>query len=366
MVDWQEVRKIAIEKYGVNFDDYFDPTVSLSERDSEGDETGVTMVCGVRSGGKTTGFLIIGLILFREYGLEMVELYRYSYELCSCHTLFEDALNTYPLLGSEMTSKPCAKGLYYQLFLDGKPFGFAISIGSVDSLKKYSPVFANTFLIVMEEFLTEKGVYLKKEVELIESILVTLGRGKGKQSRFLKLVLLANKTVLMNPYFLYFGIYNRYNENVKILHGSGWICQFDKNQNAVKAITENKGLKAFRNSKYIESMTGTGFLIDTGTFVQKPTGRSRYCFTIVYDGEYYGVWEYYDEGYLYITTNYDKCCKLIAAFKPGDHTQNSVMISHYDFLFDSVKKAYENGYLRFSDLKCKNVIYEILAIDMYK
>lgn len=78
---------------------------------------------------------------------------------------------------------------------------------------------------------------------------------------------------------------------------------------------ENPALKAFRGGHYMQSMSvGDQMLIDDAVFVQKPTGRSRYLFTIEHSGKSYGVYEYYEEGYIYITHNYNPSCNFVAVF----------------------------------------------------
>ena len=360
--DWEKI----FEKYEINFYHYYNPIKLLNETDSDGDLPGIIGSCSNRSAGKTTAFLLTNLVAFHEFSTQCVLLYRYSYELCACGSIFQDALSLYPQLGTEVTVKPMAKGLYYQMFLDERPFGFAISLNNPDALKKYSPIFANTFFILMDEFQTESGSYLPNEIQKLQSILTTVSRGGGKQSRFMRLVLLSNNVTLMNPYFIFLGIYKNYQAGTKMLHGKGYVFEFSYNKAASEAMQSNKLLKAFNESDYVKSMSRDSYLIDARTFVQKPKGRSRYIFTIVYNGEHFGVWEYYEEGFIYVSTKYDQSYKTIVAFNPSDHTQNTVMLSHFDYLWSNIRDAYKNGYLRFSDLKAKSVALDILAIDLYK
>ena len=117
----------------------------------------------------------------------------------------------------------------------------------------------------------------------------------------------------------------------------------------------------------MQSMSvGDQMLIDDAVFVQKPSGRSRYLFTIEHRGKRYGVYEYYEEGYIYITHNYNPSCNFVAVFRDGDHTQNTVMLEHYDYLFENLVEAYCKAYLRFDNLDSKNMAIELLGIDLYK
>lgn len=360
-IDWESLFK----KYNIDWKHYYNPTKLLLEPDSDGDVPGVIGSCSNRSAGKTTAFQIASLILFKEYGLQVIYLYRYSYELNAVGSIFEDTLSSYPAFGDQVTAKPMAKGLFYQMFLDELPFGYAISLNNTDSMKKYSPLFSRTYFIIMEEFQTENGKYLPHEMTKLQSILTSVSRGGGKQSRFMRLVLLSNNVTLMNPYFIFFGIFRNYQVGTKFLHGKGYCFQFEFNQAASTAMKENGLLKAFQESDYLTSMSRDSYLIDASSFIKKPTGKSKYIFTLIYDSDYFGVWDYYEEGYLYVSQKYDPSYNTVVAFKASDHTQNTVMLNHYDYLWANIKNAYESGYLRFADMKSKNVILEILAIDLY-
>ena len=102
----------------------------------------------------------------------------------------------------------------------------------------------------MEEFQTESGAYLNNEIGKLQSILTSVSRGGGKQSRFMRLILLSNNVSLMNPYFIFLGVYRNYQKGTKFLHGKGYVFEFAFNESASKAMEENRLLKAFRNSDY--------------------------------------------------------------------------------------------------------------------
>lgn len=369
-IEWDKVYKCnwvkLFQKYEIDWKEYYNPLRLLTEHDTDNEIPGIIGCCSNRSAGKTTAFQISSLILFKEFGCQVIYLYRYQYELNAVGSIFEDTLAQYPQFGTEVTAKPIAKGLFYAMFLDDILMGYAISLNNPDSLKKYAPLFANTYFIVMEEFQTENGTYLANEIGKLQSILLSVSRGGGKQSRFMRLILLSNNVTIMNPYFIFLGVYRNYQKGTKFLHGKGYVFQFEFNEAASKAMDNNRLLKAFRNSDYLSTMSRDDYLIDASTFIQKPKGRSKYIFTIVYSGEHYGVWEYYEEGFIYVSSKYDKTFKTIVAFHAADHTQNTVMLNHYDYLWSNIKEAYEKGFLRFSDMKAKSVILEILAIDMYK
>jgi hypothetical protein len=334
-------------------------------KDLDGEEPAIYIVTTNRSAGKTTYFLKKALEDFKKFGSKVVLLYRYQYELSACSDIFKDVMKLYPQYGEEMKALPHAKGLYYEMFLDGESFGFSVYLSNPDALKKYSPIFAEVDNIIMDEFQSEKGKYLPKEVEKFQSIYLTIARGGGKQSRHVNIFMLGNMVTIMNPYFIQFDIHKRLKDNTNFMRGNGWVAEFGFNESASKAIKENGFFKAFKNEDYMSYSTEKVYLHDADIFIEKPKGRAKYICTIVHDGNSYGVREYFDEGVLYVSKKPDNSCKQVIAFKASDHNQNTIMLNHYSYLWKNIRDAFNNGYLRFDDMKAKSAIFDILSVDLY-
>jgi hypothetical protein len=345
---------------------YYNPTKILNMKDLEGDTPSIYLITTNRSAGKTTAFLKKSLMDFRKGERQTVLLYRFQYELNACSDIYKDVLNLYPDYGKEMRAIPHAKGLFYEMFLDDKPFGFAVSLSNPDALKKYSPIFANVDNIIFDEFQSEVGKYLPKEVEKFQSIYLTIARGGGSQSRVVNVFMLGNMVSVMNPYFINLGIHKRLRAETNFMRGNGWVAEFGFNDSASKSIKKNGFFKAFASENYMAYSTEKIYLHDADIFIDKPKGRIKYICTIVHDGVQYGVREYFDEGIVYVSHKPDGSCKQVITFKAADHNQNTIMLTHYSYLWKNIKDAFNNGYLRFDDMKAKSAIYDILAIDMYK
>lgn len=345
---------------------YYDPTELLTKKDLDGEEPSIYMVTSNRSAGKTTAFLKLQLEDFKNSGKKAMLLYRQKYETRACSQIYSDVLRLYPELGVEMKAESRAEGLYYEMFLDGESFGYACALNNPDQLKKYSPIFADVYNIVMDEFQTESGKYLPKEVQKLQSLLLTIARGGGAQSRKVRLFLLGNMVSIMNPYFIYFNIHKRLKADTRFIRGKGWVAQFEFNESASAAIKSSGIYKAFANDDYMNYSTENVYLIDSEIFIQSPKGKSKYIYTIVHDDVKYGVREYFEDGLLYVSRKVDNSCKLVVTFKASNHTQNTIMLNHYSYLWKNVRDAYQGGFLRFDDIQSKNAIYDILAVDMYK
>lgn len=344
---------------------YYNPSKILLMTDLDGEIPSIYIITSNRSAGKTTAFLKKSLELFQENGKKTILLYRFSYELVACADIYKDVLFLYNEYGKEMSAKSRANGLFYEMFLDGESFGFALSLNNPDTIKKYSPLFADVDLVIFDEYQTESGKYLKNEIQKMESILISVMRGGGSQSRYVQVILLGNNVTLMNPYFIKFGIYNRLRFDTKFMRGKGWVAEFHFNKSASTAIKENPFAKAFENDSYIDYSSQNCYLVDSECFIDKPKGKNKYLFTISHDGELYGVRDFYEEGYIYISKKSDMTCKTVVTFKANNHTQNTIMLNHYSYIWQNIRDSYNGGFLRFDNIKTKSAIFDILAIDLY-
>ena len=344
---------------------FYNPKRLLDMKDLDGEEPCIYIITSNRSAGKTTAFLKKALVDYHNNDQWFMLVYRYNYELSSANEIFRDVLFLYPNLGTEMKAVPRARGLFYELTIDSEPCGFAVSLSNVDSLKKYSPLFSHVENIIMDEYQTESGKYLNHEVQKLESLLLTVSRGGGEQSRKVKVFLLGNFVTLLNPYFIRFGINKRVKKDTKFMRGKGWVAEFGFNVSASKAIKDNPIAKAFAGDKYIESSSENIYLHDSECFIEKVNGKMRYVCNIIYDNKMYGVREYYEKGIMHVSKKCDKSYPFTLAFKANDHSSNTIMLNHYSAMFKYLKDAFYSGAMRFQDAESKNAMLEILGIDLY-
>lgn len=347
---------------------YYDGKQLLSMKDIDGEVPGIYMVVSNRTAGKTTYFLKKFLDDFLRSGEEFVIIYRKVTEIFDCTNIFKDVLSLY-FAGKEITSKTVGR-LFTIIYLDGIACGYAVHLKAVDSLKKYSPTFKNVTKALFDEFLTEDNAYIPNEIEKLESILMTISRGGGEQSRYIKLIMLANKTVLINPYFVYFGITKRIKQDTKFMRGSGWVLELTFNKSAANAIESNPTFKAFRGSKYSMYATSNTFLHDSNAFMLEKgeirNNQYKYIFTLVHGNVNLGIKLYIKDGILLVTEKYEPSFKLKMTFKTDNHNQNTIMLQNNSYLWKNVKEAYKQGYIRFDTARAKQIIFELLSVDTFK
>lgn len=349
---------------------YYSADKLLSMKDLDGLEPSLYMVTSNRCAGKTTHFLLKSIDTFKTTKRKTALIYRHQYELSSASSIYKSALKLYDKYfetnkENELITISHAKGMFYEFMLDGESFAFAVSLSNVDALKKYSPLFSEIDLCIMDEFQKEDGIYLKNEVQKLQSLLISIARGGGEQSRPIKCFLLGNNISMFNPYFVFFEINKRFKEGTKFIRGHGWVCEFNHNESASNAIRGNALFRAF-DSDYMRTSADNKKLFNEEEFIEKCGGKTKYLFTIKHDGKLWGVREELLTGKTFINENADSTCKTVVVFTSGQHGSNTVMLNKHSFTMKKIKESYELGLLRFSNLNAKNVIYDILAIDFSK
>lgn len=341
---------------------YYNGRELLLHKDIDKKPQIMNIITSNRSAGKTSYFLMFSYFLKKLYGKRTVMFFRYTYEVSNAHSVYTDVVNQYAW-GEKLKSVKIVNDLLYEMFIDDESIGYAMRLGNVDTLKKFSPLFADIEFCMMDEMQTESGKYLKKEVQKMQSLLWTIGRGGGIQKRDILTCLIGNPVSILNPYFIALGIHTRYSDNTHFLRGKGWVAEFNINKEVVK---QSNGSSDIFDTDYNDYATDGTFLINADSFIQKPEGKSKYLFTIIYDNILLGVREFLNDGIIHISNKPDSTCNTILAFKASDHNQITILLKRASYSFSFIREAFEMGNLRFSDMKTKNIIFEILAVDIYK
>lgn len=268
---------------------YYNLDEIKSVKDLDGCEPILRMIIGNRSAGKTTALLIESLNKHKEDSSQVVFLYRTQDEIASSGKMYEDVFDNYPEMGKMVTNKTVVKGLISAMILhdaeeNQSVLGYAVYFNNPDKIKKYSPMFKDVNLIVFDEFVLENNGYLKNEITKFESVLRSICRGKGKQVREVPVYMLANYVVLLNPYYIFFGMHKRLRDNTRFLRGHGWVAQFTINKSAQKALNESGLSKVFSNSAYTLSSADGIYLCDATAFVEKSV-ETVTIFLLLYAGK---------------------------------------------------------------------------------
>lgn len=340
---------------------YYDGTKLLSMKDINGNTPEIYLCTTNRTGGKTTYFGRLLVNKFLKGQGKFCLVYRYNYELEDCADKFFKDIGKLFFTGHDMQSKKKAKGVYHELFLDDVGCGYAISLNSADTLKKYSHMFSDVQRMFFDEFQSETNHYCTDEIRKLLSVHTSIARGQGKQIRYVPLYMCANPVSLINPYYIEMGIADRLKSDTRFLKGDGFVLEQGFNESASLAQQESGFNRAFVKNQYVAYSAQCVYLNDSQAFIEKPQGRSLYIATLKYMGTEYGVREFADSGLVYCDDKPDVTFPTRISVTTADHEVNFVMLKRNMGLIDLLRFYFDHGCFRFKNLKCKEVVLKALS-----
>ena len=340
---------------------YYDGTKLLSMLDINGNRPELILCTSNRSAGKTTYFGRLCVNKFVKNNEKFALIYRFNYELDDCADKFFKDISTLFFNNSVMTSKRKASGIYHELFIDGDPCGYALSLNSADQLKKYSHLFSDVQRMLFDEFQSETFHYCPDEIRKFISIHTSVARGQGQQVRFVPVYMISNPVSIINPYYVELGISERLDINTHFLRGDGFVLEQGFVEAASDAQKSSGFNRAFSKNAYVAYSSECVYLNDNKAFIEKPSGIGRYLCTIKYKGQDFGVREYADSGVIYVDDRADSSHKLKISVTTEDHEINYVMLKRNDMYLNTLRYYFEKGCFRFKDLKCKESILKALS-----
>lgn len=340
---------------------YYDGTKLLSLTDINGNRPEIYMCTTNRTGGKTTYFgrLVVNRFLDKreKFGL----LYRYNYELDDCAEKFFKDIGELFFNGYTMTSKKRAKGIYHELYLNGEPCGYAVSINSADQVKKNSHFFSDVKRLIFDEFQSESNTYCPNEIKKFISVHTSMARGQGEQNRYLPVYMLSNPVSIINPYYVELGISSRLTDEARFLRGDGFVLEQGFVESAADAQKSSGFNKAFARNSYVAYSSESVYLNDNKAFVDRPQGVGRYMATLKYNGQTYGIREFAEAGVIYCDDRADETFPLKITVTTDDHELNYVMLKRNDLFLFNLRYYFERGCFRFKDLRCKEAVLKSLS-----
>lgn len=340
---------------------YYDGTKLLSMLDLNGKKPEIYMCTTNRTGGKTTYFGRLCVNRFLDKGEKFGLIYRYNYELDDVADKFFKDLKGLFFPDKTMTAKKRAKGIFQELFINDKSCGYAIALNSSDSIKKYSHLFSDIVRMIFDEFQSESNHYCTDEITKFLSIHTSIARGQGEQVRYVPVFMLANQVSIINPYYVAMGICNRLNGETKFLRGDGYVLEQGFIESASDSQKESGFNRAFKENNYVAYSSENVYLNDNYSFIEKPTGKSRYICTLKYKGNDFGVKEFAESGFIYCDDKPDSTFPMKITVTTDDHSINYVMLKRNDFFLSNLRYLFERGCFRFKDMRCKEAILNALS-----
>lgn len=246
--------------------------------------------------------------------------------------------------------------------IDGEIAGFGMPLSIANILK--SSTYENVDTIIFDEFLIDPSShyhYLRNEVVAMLETIETVAR-----LRDIRVIFLGNAISITNPYFNYFDLSLPYNSEVKI-------AKRDKDGNPLIIVyyAENKPYREVKKQTRFGQLTeGTEYgnyainnamLRDSKSFVKKKTKTSKFYFILFLNGKNYGIWCDYQNGFMFVSYDYDPNCPIVFSINTSDHNENTLLIRcRTSPFFQSLIEHFRIARLCFENQQIKNIFMEHL------
>lgn len=291
---------------------------------------------------------------------QFIVLYRNRYELKNISESFFTDIERVKFKGHVMTDEPLLDGALRQLLMDGETCGYAVPLSMASKLRKASALFSRVKHMFFDEYQDEENKYLTEEVSKLMSLHTTVARGDGEQHRRVPLYMASNTVSVLNPYYTALGITKRLKSDTKFLRGEGWVYERTFNQNAASAFEEASFNRAFKTNRYSNFASQNVYLNDNMSLVEKPSGYSNYFLSIKYNSEWFNFRKY--DSVMYASRGYDASYPVKICFNVNDVTDDrTLMIGKSNYLIDILRTWFNQGKMRFQDLECKNMAFDLLS-----
>lgn len=349
---------------------FYNGSKLLSMKDLDGLPPELYLCTGNRSAGKTTYFSKLIVDRFLKSGEKFMLLYRFNYEITDVADKFFKDIGGLFFNDYYFTAERRASGIYYELYInrrDGNDStrqhcGYAVALNNSDQLRKYSHLFSDTEQMFFDEFQSESDHYCTNEINKFLSLHTSVARGQGQQTRRVPVYMCSNAVSMLNPYFAALGISSRLQANTKFLRGHGFVLECSNVESAADALRQSRFMTAFSaNSDYLKYATENIYLNDSLTFIEKPSGRSKYLATLEYQGKGYALRSFPDDGIIYCDDRPDRTAKFCIAVTTADHRINYVILRQNNIFVEEMRFLFERGSFRFKNLSCKEAALVLLS-----
>lgn len=313
----------------------------------------ISIVTGARGGGKSFNSLELGIRRYLNKKEKFIYLRRTEAELLLCKDNLMNAINH---VGHFPEKKFRVEG--FDILMDKDKIGECVSLSKAYQLK--STAFPDYNLIIFDEFLIEdgNGRYLINEVEKLLGLMETVGRKRDE----IRVLMLANNTSRINPYYDYFKIYPRENaqfvkkDDLVLLHM--WDGKEYREEKA-----KTKLARLIQGTRFGDYLLDNKSLHDNFAFVERLSGNSRFWFTIKYAGTKFGVYWHDEKGVIWFSEKVEPKAKRVFAFDTESHEPNVLMMKQAKTMREikEMKWAVQNSRCRFDTVQIKQLVYEILG-----
>lgn len=350
------------------YGDFYNPTKLLSSGKA------YLFSIGVRSSGKSTGWLIHLLKEYMKYGKQFIYMRRDKDELDNnAYKAFNNAHLIYNDYYKGKKGYPMIESIEYKAgtyIINGKVAGYAIPLSVQQKYKSLD--FSNVYYAVYDEFLISKsgGHYLGgqeniyKEAEAVMSLFITVDRRIGQSFRNeLKMIFIGNNETYMNPIFMRLNIDRYLNAETRFCNpkDTAWCLE---QTTFVQALADAKLSNAYAlSSDYSKQYAFEGGLFSED-FIGKPECRTAPLFSIAYNNNIFTVCDTEDHRNIFVTTKKATNVCTLALTGP-DHKPDYRLVKEWrnNYYMLMLKEAIQSGRVLYENNKCKYAIETFYKYD---
>ena len=293
---------------------------------------------------------------FLKKGEQFMYVRRYKTELKKKHLFFDDICKEFPEHKFEVKGN--------MAYIDGKVGGHFVPLSTSAIEKSTSYPLVTT--IVFDEFVIDKGNirYLENEVENFLNLYETVARLREKEGKKpVKVLFLANKVSIVNPYFVYFNCVPKNDERFSVYkNGNIVIGQFTNEEFAQEKYKTRFG-QLIKGTEFGDYSVDNKSLRDNNSFViDKKPKNLEFLFSVIFKGREVGIWINYKQGFVYVSNDFLETSKNRFALTKEDMDFNYILFNRLSnfFLFKEVVNYFKNGLVRFASIDLKTHFFDIM------
>lgn len=316
-----------------------------------------------RSAGKTTFYNAYLVSEFLKTGDKFCLIYRCKYETESVSESFFKDIKGLFFQGLNMVQIAESSGTFQSLYIAENGVsnvkemlhcGYAISLSSVEQIKKNSHLLSDVKRMLFDEFQPESGRYLKNEVSKLMSVHDSIARGQGSQTRYVPLIMVGNLIDMYNPYYEAMGISRRLDLKTNYMRGDGWVLAQGFNESAAIQREKSGFHRAFAGTEYTALSEKKQYLYSDISNIRNDIQNCGFYFgTIHYKSKDYGIRYIEELNCLYISEKAEPSWKLKFAARESDIDEYSQFFVRHR-IKDKVKTYLHKGALYYSSHNAKN------------
>lgn len=314
-------------------------------------------IVGGRGIGKTYGFKYGAIKDYFKHGREFIVLRRYSTELGTRHSFFDDVHTRFPKYDFRVL------GMYGQIAHistreDRKRewtticYFVALSVAQ----QKKGTAYPNVHTIIFDEFIIEKGnlVYLKDEFTAFNNFYSTVDRYNDRVRAYF----LANSVSIMNPYFDSLEI--RPEEGREFITKSDGfaVAHFPDNSEFSAAVYETRFGKFIKNTEYAEYAVENKFDDNHDMLLAIKDTRAQYMFTLETRTATFSVWHSIRANRYFVQRRRPQN-EIVYTLDATNMSEEKTLLMRSDTISSMLRTGFRQGRVLFDTQTTRNAFIEV-------